>query len=285
MNMYTPLPVEIEMDITSFIKKKFLDDELMKYLQEPIKEKVLELLDSLCVVIYYPLDEEDNNGFRLTNMPFLNGSRKDFVYINTAQTTEKQVFTAAHELGHIWEIDSYIFEQKEQYSFKLEETDREKIINRFAAILLMPKSVFKSKFNKLYDKSIKTKFAVLDLLRIIVILMDEFFAPYKSVVMRLNELGIIDETGTSLLLGDGDISKDDIEYVIQKIIFDLGFVQFQKPTMKKWIAGLAEMLDQAERENALPIEKINSVRTKFDLFDNAVASEMNNEVTIKRSEE
>ena len=286
MNSYTPLPIEIEKDITVFIENNLVDD-WCKYIKEPIKDKVLDLLDTLCEVIYYPLEQEENNGFRLTDMPFLNGSKRDFVYINTAQTTEKQVFTAAHELGHIWAIDNYIFEKKDQYSIALEDADRESIINRFAAILLMPKSTFLSKFNRAYDAYVgeKKRIAVFDLFRIIVVLMDEFFAPYKSVVMRLYELDITDEKLTRLLLGEDGIEKESIKLVQQKIIADLGFVQFQKPTMKKWIAGLAEKLDTAEKEQVISKKKIETMRAIFDLTDNNITSEMNNEVSIKRSEE
>lgn len=285
MNRYTPLSMEIELDITRFIKDK-LTGEWNKYTYEPIKEIVLELLDSLCEVVYYPLENEDNNGFRITNMPFANGTKKDFVYINTAQTTEKQVFTAAHELGHIWGVDNYIFDHKDRYEYKLEEADRENIINRFAAILLMPKSAFSCVFDKEFDNYVEdNKITIVDLLKIIVILMKEFFAPYKAVVMRLYELCIIDEISERLLLGENGISKNTIDLVVKKIIADFGFVQFQKPTMKKWIAGFAEKLDQAEKEQAVPKNKIDKMRTTFDLLENSITSEMSKEVTIKRSEE
>ena len=67
------------------------------------------------------------------------GNENTFVYINTAQTIEKQVFTAAHELGHIWGIDELISSSSTTMS---SFDGKEKITNRFAAELLMPEQIF-----------------------------------------------------------------------------------------------------------------------------------------------
>lgn len=45
--------------------------------------------------------------------------------------------------------------------------------------------------------------------------------------------------------------------------------------MKKWIEGLAENLDKAERNHLLPQEKINHIRERFELKpSSAVMAEM-----------
>jgi len=97
--------------ITHFINEKRESQILKtKFPNQLLREDVLDLLDMYCTVIYYPLENESNNGFHITGIPHKNGEEQHFVYINTSQTIEKQIFTAAHELGHIWEVDSYVLE-------------------------------------------------------------------------------------------------------------------------------------------------------------------------------
>lgn len=85
------LPSEIEQAITKFIEIKFKQDNLSVLFQNPLlREEMLDLLDRYCTVVYYPINDKDNQGFRLKQMPFADGSRQDFVFIDTAQTLEKQ---------------------------------------------------------------------------------------------------------------------------------------------------------------------------------------------------
>ena len=129
------LPLEIEKTIINFIKMKFEQDNLSVLFQNPLlREEMLDLLDRYCTVVYYPADDTGNNGFRLKRMPFADGTYQDFVFINTAQTLEKQVFTAAHELGHIWNVDEVIIKK---HNLSNTTDMREHIINRFAATLLI----------------------------------------------------------------------------------------------------------------------------------------------------
>lgn len=55
-----------------------------------LRSDVLQLLEKYCTVIYYPLDEQSNNGFHVTGIPDKNGVLKHFVFLNTNQTIEKQ---------------------------------------------------------------------------------------------------------------------------------------------------------------------------------------------------
>ena len=59
------------------------------------------------------------------------------MYINTARTVAEQVFAAAHELGHVWGVAAQVWEQAGEQG-EVESKNEERIINRFAAELLMP---------------------------------------------------------------------------------------------------------------------------------------------------
>ncbi len=284
MNLNNILPISIENKISEYIKDKLDGTEYQKYSKEPIRDKVLNLLDTLCIVVYFPLENEDNNGFHITDMPFSNGVKQNFVYINTAQTMEKQVFTAAHELGHIWRVEKLDFEMAE---LQLDEKEmKELIINRFAATLLMPEELVHEKWNCEFGRLCEKdgKLTIFNLLKIIVLIMDFFFVPMKAVVLRLLELDIIDKDTANLMLGNDDITESDINYAVQKLISALGFVQFKNPTYKKWIDGFEEKLDKADKENILNKNKINNLRKLFDFKDSNIISEMNCEVSINKTE-
>ena len=260
------LPLEIEKTIINFIKTKFQQDNLSVLFQNPLlREEVLDLLDRYCTVVYYPVDDTGNNGFRLKRMPFADGTRQDFVFINSAQTLEKQVFTAAHELGHIWNVDEVVIKEH-----NLEDTTdmREHIINRFAAILLMPDDKFGISVRaglKEYGEQGKKTITYVNLLRMIVGLMNHFFAPMKAVVLRLVELKFFREDVAKVLLGYDDITAEAFAERIHELCVECGYTNLLNPSRKKYIEGLAQKLDIAERNNLVSPNKIRVMREKFGL--------------------
>ncbi len=259
------LSMEYELLIKEFIESKYNEEPLRdKYPNLLIKEDVLDLLDEFCTVVYYPLTDQ-NHGFHITDIPFSDGNKRPFVFINTAQTAEKQAFTAAHELGHLWGVDDYVCSK---LSIKAPSNDiREGIINRFAAVLLMPHDVFvKSTIEilKTFDNG-SNRVDFLEFLKLIAMLMNRFFAPMKSVVRRLLEVGIIHEESAALLLDVDDVTKVEIERLMQQIYTKLGYIKFKDPTNKRWIEGLAEQLDKAERKGLVAQTKIDNMRARFGL--------------------
>ncbi len=266
------LPMEDEKYISQFIEQKFEEDNLKAiFPNELLREQVLELLDRYCIPIYYPLEaNERNNGFHITNIPFADGRKNHFVFINTAQTLEKQAITAAHELGHIWKVDEYL-SQKTGKIYSCEE-DREAVISRFAAVLLMPKDIFEPFVHEILksiiDKECKENSGSIEFfsaLNLIVVIMNKFFVPMKAVVLRLLEVEIIDENVANILLGKDKISENEIQKIIDYLIDKLGFINLKKNTPKKWIKGLSDLLDKAEKDCLVNQNKIDNIRKKFDL--------------------
>lgn len=271
--------------ITQFIKNKFQEYNLNILFPNPLlREDVIDILDKYCTVVYYPIEGESNNGFHITNMPFANGEQRNFVFINTAQTMEKQVFTAAHELGHIWEVDNFVLNHVN--SLTDDQDTREHIINRFAAILLMPKAIFLSSVDAELtriggnDRAIPMS----TVLEMIVVLMNQFFVPMKAVVLRMLELDIISSESAAILLGQKTIPESDINHIISILIKEHGFQKIQIPSMKKWIDGLSEMLDTAEQTGVVPKRKIASVRAAFNLAPSSPLQEMDTMVSLNTQE-
>lgn len=251
--------------IKNLILSRFEQDNLKASFPNPLlREDVLALLDQYCTVVYFPLEDEENNGFHI-KIPDAYGKERHFVYINTAQTIEKQAFTAAHELGHIWKVDQLV---AEQCGLSLDEELGEQIINRFAAELLIPEEWFRQLYVQEYQKwqTADRRIVIRDMLKVIVTLMDQFFAPFKSIVYRCWELHYIDESTRNLLLGETHtLLKETIDTVVQEIIRDNGYTQFQTPTRKKSINGLAELLNRAEMQGDVSQDKIDHLRSLFDL--------------------
>lgn len=259
------LPKETGKVIQRLIQRKFEADDLNTSFPNPLlREDVLALLDRYCTVVYYPLEDEKNNGFHI-KIPDVSGEECHFVYINTAQTIEKQAFTAAHELGHIWKVDQHV---AEQCGLSLDEELGERIINRFAAELLIPEEWFRQLYVQEYQKwqTADGRIVIRDMLKVIVTLMDQFFAPFKSIIYRCWELRYIDGSTRNLLLGETHtLLKETIDTVVQEIIRDNGYTQFQTPTRKKSISGLAGLLNRAEMQGDVSQDKIDHLRSLFDL--------------------
>lgn len=151
-----------------------------------IKEDIFKILEMNCKVIYYPIEDDEICGFVYS---FKNHK---FVYINSYMPYEKQIFTAAHELYHIWYSDTKTGELLK--SVVLEETINFRDIktedlkaNRFGAEFLVPKDVL---LNELQIRNISKNLIGL---RDIVELMDIFLVPYKTLVRRLYEIDYLAE--------------------------------------------------------------------------------------------
>lgn len=279
------LPMSVEECISHCIREKYEKYGLEKaFPNRLLRGDVLDLLDMFCTVVYYPLENEKNNGFHVTDMPFANGEKQNFVFINTAQTMEKQIFTAAHELGHIWAVDDYVIEK-----LRIDDTPkiREMIINRFAAVLLIPEKPFRETFDRELQKyaSPEKTVTVLNVYKIIVIMMNKFLAPMKSIILRLYELNLLNKETIAFLLGKGTLGKTDIEKLIKILIKDFGYVTLLNPSNKKYIDGLADKLDIAEKRHLIPQIKIDHMREKFGLNPPvSITREMDNTISLTSQE-
>ena len=72
--------------------------------------------------------------------------------INTNNTRERQAFSATHELGHICRVDQRV---RERVPFECDNDAEmnEKIIDRFAAELLMPRDLFIEAINNWFKET------------------------------------------------------------------------------------------------------------------------------------
>ena len=226
-----------------------------------IKDDIFGILEKHCTVIYYPIENEINCGFHTER--FVKNKLEDFVYINTAKTVAEQVFAAAHELGHVWGVANRVWELAGEQGI-LESKIEERIINRFAAELLMPTKEFRKTFWAHMEKLgfDSDKLRLVDLIRVMVLQMNDYMVPYESVRRRIVETKIItQEIGETLLKNEEAIlplvnafSKD------QNTMLD-------RVTAKKTIPGLRNLLETVEKTGELSIYTVNRIKRDFDIDD------------------
>lgn len=255
------LDSDIVKKINEFIKSK--DNDIKKIcVNELLRDDVFPLLDKHCTVIYYPTNDKENNGFHVKYNQVCKPIH--FVYINTKQHQEKQIFTAAHELGHVWNVDEKVLSAPSNDSEL-----KERIINRFASELLMPKGHFINyikKELKLHSNGNQTSDKVSIngeiMIGIITSTMNYFFTSYKSVVYRFYELDILDQNFCEILFEENCIELS------LKIAKENGYSRLYYADNRKWIDGLKESLDKSSQENKRPEKWLQAFYKKFDLEEN-----------------
>lgn len=154
--------------------------------------------------------------------------------------------------------------------YNLEDTPdmREHIINRFAAVLLMPADHFGISVRaglKEYGEQGTNSITYVNLLRMIVGMMNQFFAPMKAVVLRLIELNFFRDDVAKVMFGYEDIPAEVFTKRIHELCIEYGYTNLLKPNRKKYIEGLAQKLDKAEQNNLISSNKIRVMREKFEL--------------------
>lgn len=250
INEIVSLPESVILSIKQFINDKGLNSQPL------LRDGVFALLEKYCTVLYYPQKAEENDGCHVKRL--VNNEIVNFVFINTHKSIEKQVFTATHELGHILELSEYLRKNCPDFMPEMDEI----AMNKFAALLLMPEGIFTKELqNNLKNYSTDDEKITLDgLIKLSLYLMDFFFVPFKSVIIRMFELGFLSQDIAEEIIKDkGTLEK------INDFIKTLGYKRLGIRSEKKSIKDFAELLDRAEKSESFSSSKINSIRTKMDL--------------------
>lgn len=250
--------------INKFILQNNISEERL------IRDSIFELLERYCTVLYYPQQNEDNDGCHVKRL--LNNNEVNFVYINTHKSIEKQIFTAAHELGHILELDNYLEKEcSTEYNSDMEEA----AMNKFAAMLLMPDDIFFKQAKENLKNFVNGHNITIDnFIKFSVYLMDYFFVPFKAVVIRLYEINFLEKIDAEKIITDQEILKQINDYI--KI---LGFKRLGIRSEKKSIKNFAEILDKAEEKEIFSDNKFKAIRRQMDIP--AINSEnLNNKINI-----
>lgn len=241
-----------------------------------IRDDIFGILEKYCNVIYYPMEGEKNCGFHTKR--FVKDKLEDFVYINTAKPVADQVFTAAHELGHVWGVAAKVWRQAGEKG-EPETTAEENIINRFAAELLMPTEEFRKTFQAHMREAAceNDKLMVVELVHIMVQQMNDYMVPYESVRRRMIETNIISPKVGRILREREDL----ILRLVQAFSKDQN-TMLDRVTAKKTIPGMRRLLEAAENSGELSVYTISRIKKDFDMEDISAADEIV-EISLERN--
>lgn len=178
--------------IQEFVSTKRQENDIVNKI---IRDDVFAILEKQCVVLYYPLLDDKVEGCHIIKP--LESGIEQFVFINTTKEVQEQTWTAAHELGHVWEVDSYVKHMLPRYDLNSED-----LVNRFAAELLLPQEFFHEELQKrLEEYGYKGPKMQEDMMvRLVTHLMNYFCTPYKAIIRRFIELDYIDEDAEEVFL-------------------------------------------------------------------------------------
>lgn len=153
--------------------------------------KIAELM-GVSVKNNLDLDKIDNDG-----MIYLNDNGEPEIWINPMQPPKRQIFTLAHELGHLVyhvlpNIDKFKDPIEDNYSTLYRNGARnsqETLANRFAANLLMPVFSMSETIDKFFEKAggkqNLTRRSVIDML------VGRFCVSKDAIIVRLKQLRAI----------------------------------------------------------------------------------------------
>ncbi len=203
--------------------------------------RIIEDIEDVDLLIF-PVEDNELCGF------ICEYKGQVFIYINSYLPYEKQIFAAGHELYHYIEKHG-----RELLRLKTLEEDNinnlENKANLFAALLLVPEESLKKELSLLKVTSGND----LDELKVIK-LMDTFAVPFKTIILRLYEIDILnkEETKRWLAVPDRNNEKGILKQVKKHKIAE----RWQKRTRQvKYSDLMALVLDNDELE-LLPRKKI-----------------------------
>ena len=232
-----------------------------------IRDSIFGILENECTVIYYPLKNEKNRGFHIKKI--VKNKLDDFVYINTAKPIAEQIFAAAHEFGHICEVAEKVWKIL-GYEGKPTEEEEEDITDWFAAELLMPTDEFRDAFfahmNELGIKAGKVKLD--EIVRLIVLQMDDFMVPYESVRRRLEETDIMQKETADYLL-----SKQEEALKLVAIFIKDSNTYLGNGTGVKTVSGIRTLIENAESKENVDSYLLNKIKKEFDIVNMPVTEE------------
>lgn len=155
--------------------------KLVEYykLNDVIGMGIFSILERDNKVLYYPLEDQRVWGFSEK----IKG--KSFVCINTSLPYDKQVFTAAHELYHVWFGSSGEIMISEDAQEPDLSDEIELFANRFAAEFLVNEELLRQEI-QVFNMD-KDNLNIKDIVR----LSSLFVVPYRTMVRRLHEIGVL----------------------------------------------------------------------------------------------
>lgn len=245
--------------IKRFISEKKVEKNIVNVI---LQDNIFELLNKDCVLLYYPLDD-DIKGIHLEKI--VAGEPRQFVYINTEKKVEEQTWTAAHELGHVWKVEKYVDKNIPDHGVELED-----IVNRFASELLMPEEEFRDAYRyakaKINDSNVLTG---AEFIRLVAYLMNTFCVPYKAVIRRMIELGMVSRDNEERFIKS---FANNLEY-FHKVIQENYYTKLDLKKKSYSMEDISSDIDLLENNSVVSPKVIERYRKAFNIEKEDISSE------------
>lgn len=211
-----------------------------------VKDDIFRILKNINNVHVIQFPVEDNNFCAF----IVSKDEHHFIFINTALPLEKQIFAAAHELYHLlYEPRKNEGEILNDLEAPFNGNENEMKANCFAACFLVPENML---FSEIKFRQIEKKdnLELIDIIK----LMDTFAVPYKTMVLRLHETGVITDVNkiNELLMVLDRNPKTDVLYLINKTGHAL---RWQKTQRDDDYSSLKDLVLTNYENNAITFEK------------------------------
>ncbi len=238
-----------------------------KIVNQVIRDDVFAILRAECVVLYYALDDSRIEGCHMIKP--LNGELKQFVFINTTKAVQEQTWTAAHELGHVWKVDSYVKEKSDQH-----DLDSEDIVNRFAAELLLPADIFKKELDdKLKEYGYKGPQMTGEMMvRLVTYLMNYFCTPYKAIIRRFIELGYVEAEAEQQFLSGFEQQSE----LYRRLIVENQYTRLETVNKAYSMENIEQDICMLEKNEIYSDKKVERLRQMFHLERTEIKGESYN---------
>lgn len=245
--------------------QKFIEErrEEKQIVNAVIRDDVFSVLDNECNVLYYSLDDEIEGCHILKPVK---GKMEQFVFINTSKVVQEQVWTAAHELGHVWNVDQYV---KEKNVGCAENCER--IVGRFAAEFLMPAHIFEREVgNKLSELQFSgSQMSQQTMVELVTHLMNFFCTPYKSVILRFVELGYVSSDDEEKYLEGFEQNLS----MYQRLIKENQYTRLEEKKVVYAIGNIQKELDYLEKRGVLKKSYVQRVRELFHINESVTVGD------------
>lgn len=191
---------------------KLLADDTRKafgvYGDVPIANDIFMLLEKKDIILcQYPFESSGQSHMDANITWFeTNFGPLTFIGLNTALYFDEQIFALAHEIYH------YTTKSGKAYNTDTDEEDKltEKKADRFAAELLLPREALRTNVISQFKTTNLNQVSDLRILRFIARLQNEWWLPYRSLVLRLQEEGYINQRTSDMLLAINDRDTNSI---------------------------------------------------------------------------
>lgn len=223
---------------------------------EVIRDDVFAILREECIVLFYALNDSGVEGCHMIKP--VGGEMKQFVFINTTKAVQEQTWTAAHELGHVWRVDTCVKTQVGQC-----EWDCESLVNRFAAELLLPEKIFRKVLSdKLNEYEYKGPMMSKGMMiRLVTYLMNYFCTPYKAIIRRFSELGYIEKSAEGKYL-DGFEERNAL---YKRLIKENQYTRLETVNRAYSMGSIEQDINLLEKNEVYSDKKIARLQDMFHL--------------------